>query len=454
MARLLIRSGERRQVFAILDDEFTLGAGPDNVLRLDRPGVAETHLRFVAIGGDRVRVEPVDEGAELRIGGRVRRAHLLAHGDRIDVADVALAFWEDGRDEPEVVLPEARPTDVDDPKAGLGIEIRALPGVTRAPVPIGPPRAMPKPAGAPGPRAPSRTGSQDERDPAPAPRTSGPSARMIRWNAAVAAVALGLVLYRCVGGPGDVKPVADLIRLAETQRASGAVDDARRTLELALDRGPTPEEAERAQRMLRTIDTAARVRSGQDARDRAFRDLDQLRRFASRYLGDDTPPRPAAREGLALCAAWIDEHRAAADTEVAREWLDEVEGLAARCRRSAAAGEPDSAEDVLFAAGRRARFRPRHFPEAIRILSGWLDGAASDAPGRADVEAERQRFLEQGREEFESEMRRLEPVFAGGDVERAIVELEALIERAGLPDWDGDARSRLAGLRAQRGSGG
>jgi hypothetical protein len=452
MARLLIRSGERRQVFAILDDEFTLGAGPDNVLRLGRPGVEPTHLRFFVLGDGRVRVEPAVDEADLRVGGRQRRAHLLSHGDRIDIADVALAFWEDGHEEPEVVLPEPGEGVGDSAPAGLGIQIQALPGVTKAPVPIGPAPGMQRasraavaarPAG-----APRQTAEDPEvRRPAAAP---GPSSRMIRWNAAVAAVALGLVLHRCLGGPGEVKSVTDLVRLAETQRAGGAVEDARTTLELALASGPTPEEVARIHRMRRTLDVAEEVRAGQDARDRAFRDLDQLRRFASRHLADDPPMRPAAREGLALCAEWVDQHRSTTGAEEARAWLDEVEKLAARCRVSAAVGEPDEAEDVLFRGRRRARFLPRHYPEAVRILSGWLETAAADAPGRAEVEAERDRFLAAGRTEFESEMRRLEPLLDSGEVERAAAELRSLIERAGMPDWDAEARRRLASLDAGR----
>jgi hypothetical protein len=458
MARLLIRSGERRQVFAILDEEFTLGSGGDNVLHLDRPGVAETHLRFVAVGAEQYRVEPVDEGAELRVGGRLRRAHLLAHGDRIDVADVALAFWEDGRDEPEVVLPADSGADGSTAPKGLGLTIRTLPGVTRAPVPAGPAPGLARNPGAVGARPVRRTpeagvlprAGAGERDaPRPAPGR-GPSSRMIRWNAAVAAIAVGLVLYRCVGGPGDVKPVADLIRLAETQRAAGAVEEARRTLDLAMSSGPTPEEVARVQRMRRTLDVAADVRAQQDARDRAFRDLDQLRRFAERYLAEEAPARPEAREGLALCAAWIDAHRLAANSDEGRAWRDEVEAIAARCRASAAVGEPADAADVLFSARRRARFRPRHYPDAVRILSAWLGSAAADAPQRGEVEEERERFLREGRAEFESEIRRLEPVLAGEDVERAIAELRALIDRAGMPDWDAAARQRLASLEARR----
>ena len=169
MARLLIRSGERRQVFAILDDEFTLGAGPHNVLRLDRPGVEPTHLRFFLLGDDRVRVEPAVDEAELRVGGRSRRAHMLSHGDRIDIADVALAFWEDGCEEPEVVLPEPSAGEVAAAPAGLGIQIQALPGVTRAPVPIAPAPGMP--------RAPKGTGPVPSRRavrPDAAPRRADP----------------------------------------------------------------------------------------------------------------------------------------------------------------------------------------------------------------------------------------------------------------------------------------
>ncbi|MDA0932209.1 MAG: FHA domain-containing protein [Planctomycetota bacterium] len=457
MARLLIRSGERRQVFAILDDEFTLGAGPNNVLRLDRPGVEPTHLRFFLLGDDRVRVEPAVDEAELRVGGRSRRAHMLSHGDRIDVADVALAFWEDGCEEPEVVLPEPSAGEVAAAPAGLGIQIQALPGVTRAPVPIVPAPGMTRAPKGTGPlpsrravrpdAAPRRAVEDEARRPAAA---SGPSSRMIRWNAAVAAVALGLVLHRCLGGPGELKSVTDLVRLAETQRASGAVDDARATLEMALAKGPTPEEVARIHRMRRTLDVAEEVRAEQDARDRAFRDLDQLRRFATRHLSDDPPLRPAAREGLALCGAWVDEHRATARADDAREWLDEVEALAARCRVSAAANEPDEAADVLFRAQRRARFLPRHYPDAVRVLSAWLDASAADAPGRAEVEAERDRFVVAGRAEFESEMRRLEPLLASDEVARAAAELRALIERAGMPDWDAEARRRLASLEAGR----
>ena len=229
MARLLIRSGERRQVFAILDDEFTLGAGPNNVLRLDRPGVEPTHLRFFLLGDDRVRVEPAVDEAELRVGGRSRRAHMLSHGDRIDIADVALAFWEDGCEEPEVVLPEPSAGEVAAAPAGLGIQIQALPGVTRAPVPIVPAPGMTRAPKGTGPlpsrravrpdAAPRRAVEDEARRPAAA---SGPSSRMIRWNAAVAAVALGLVLHRCLGGPGELKSVTDLVRLAGT--SSGKQD--------------------------------------------------------------------------------------------------------------------------------------------------------------------------------------------------------------------------------------
>ncbi|MGA0058826.1 MAG: FHA domain-containing protein, partial [Planctomycetota bacterium] len=404
MARLLIRSGERRQVFAILDEEFTLGSSPDNVLHLDRPGVAATHLRFVSLGADQFRVEPAGEGAELRIGGRVRRAHLLAHGDRIDVAGVALAFWADGRDEPEILLPEDEPGAEANAPAGLGLQIRTLPGVTRAPVPLGPIPGVPRGSPTSGPR-PVRRAPQAGRASEPGgegaggaaqARKAGPSARMIRWNAAVAAVALGLVLHRCFGGPGDVKPVADLIRLAESQRAVGAVEDARRTLDLALTSGPTPDEVARVHQMRRTLDVAAKVVADQEARNQAFRDLDQLRRFADRYLGDSPPARPAAREGLALCVDWIDAHRPAAGSDEGRAWRDEVEAIAARCRASAAVGEPAEAADVLFSARRRARFRPRHFPDAVRILSEWLETAAADAPQRGEVEEGRDRVFRGG----------------------------------------------------------
>src|SRR5690606_5051727 len=90
MASLEIRGGRRRRVFQILDAEFSVGAGPDDALRIAEAGIAAGELQIVAVGAGH-RVTAAD-GATLVVNGRPSGPRLLLHGDRIRLGGVELVY--------------------------------------------------------------------------------------------------------------------------------------------------------------------------------------------------------------------------------------------------------------------------------------------------------------------------------------------------------------------------
>jgi hypothetical protein len=433
MASLLIRAGSRQLVFQILDPEFTVGRDQGNALRLPRDGVLPVHLRFRRVG-ERYRVAPAVPGAALRVNGRAVPDRLLVHGDRIDLGDAALGFWEDGRPRPVLAaVEEAAPGGASPPGLGLRIE------------PIASARPARPAAGARGGgRAKSAT-------PPPPRRRRGMPPWMVWWNAALVALVVGFLGYRRFA-TGPVEPGSrDLIQLAETQRRGGDLEGALATLGLALQRGPDEADRTRIGELRTRLRRELQLREDSGPLARALPEVERIRSFVAAHLSPDRAARPAARELLRLTGGWLDEYREVClRHENERELVAEIEGLAARFRGLAAPGEPAAAEDVLFAAGRQARMQPRRFPAAIGILEDWLAAAGAEAAGRAEVEGQLRAYREQGAAHAAAELGRIRRLIARGARELAIRDLDDLIRKGALPEWLEDAPELLRGLQQQR----
>lgn len=425
---LEIRRGERCQVFELLDDEFTIGCGDGDRLRVLERGVGPHELR-VTRGESGFRVRPDRDGARLVVNGVATKQRELRHGDRLALGGVTIAFREEGKPWP------VEPEPVTD---GLDLKIGPIAAVapTRAK-----PRAGPHEARGPAPRDATLAARARARSAAP---------RWLWWNLLLVGGVLALLWVRSVVNAPREPNAGDLVHLAESQHRSLDHEAALATLALAEERFPADPLRPRIEELRRTIRAAMERALDRPAIRRAQFDRDELARVIAFHLAKG-PHRPAARELHRLATAWLRNHAelAARSAEV-DAMKREVEGWIATHGPAAALGEPDRVEDVVFAAERRLRFELRRYVEAIAILETWLGGAGATA-----AEADRRRVREllaawrtEGPVWVAGRRATIERMIEAGQRDRAREELATLVEGGLVPtEWLGDAAARLAALR-------
>jgi hypothetical protein len=382
------QAGPRRTV-ELTADVVTAGADPSAGLRLDASGLAPAELRFVRT--DRgYRVEPARPGAMIAINGEQFFAKDLAAGDTLELGGVRLR-WLDAAVEPVA--------------AG---------------------RRGPRTAAA---RAPA--GAEMARSRAKAPPRRDRFSRLLASCAIVVALgALALALRVCSESDWPRTP-AHYLDLALQQLDANRREAALASLEFALREatGSLRTEALQLQQRIRDEMTAsASIARVQTARE----ELELLRSFVDRYLRADPTARPAARELVGNCAAWLQQHgevcRAHPD---GRKLVADVELLRDSYAAAAALGTPDEAADVLFAARARLRFQWREYRSAIALLDEFL-AAHADAEA---VRKERAAIAAEGQVWFDDRIRFIDKLLDRGDVANAERDLRALERWSLLPEW-------------------
>jgi len=288
--------------------------------------------------------------------------------------------------------------------------------------------------------------------PTPAPREPGGSAlaRKARLRAksssslvpalAIAAVVVAvgfLVLNRLSDSTWPQTP-QHYVDLARAQLENHRPERALASLAFAL-REATGETREAALALERDIKRRMVEQSRAQEAIAAREEAQSLLAFERRYLA--TPSRPAARECVRLCDAWLADYRELCGWHPdAKDLLPNIEQLRDRHAATAAPGTPDEAEDVVFAAEALLRFRWRQYRAAMERLDAFL----ATHPGDALVTATRARLVEEGGDWFRQCLRDVDTMLARKDVSGARRALHNLEHFSLLPAWQQsfDAKQR------------
>jgi len=394
--------GERLLV-PVGQGSFVVGSAADADVRVEWPGIADRQFRFVRTDGG-VRIEPVRGGSTVAINGEELFCKDLRSGDRIEVGNVHLRW-----------LPDA-------PAA------QAVGPVAKATRPVARSAAVrPEPAAS---RRARRRG--------------------VPTNALVALVFVALlvaafVAYRVLSGSTWPTSPQRYVDLARTQMENGNYQASLDTLAFAMRdaTGATRTEAQQLDTtirklMLETAETPKIVAA------RSEHDL--LLGYVGRYLRDGST-RPAAREFVRLCDAWLRRHaEVCARVSDGKPLLQAIEDQRARHVPLAALQDPDVAADVIFAARTMLRFQWRDYRGAVARLDAFL--AAS--PGAEAVRAERAAIVAEGEQWFAGKLRLIDMLLGRGDTDNAAEDIAQLERWSALPEWEpqlAERKRRLAGPR-------
>ncbi len=371
-----------------------LGSSRDADLVVAEGALEGRHLRFVPTSFG-WRVEPVRPGTTVEVGGEALFCKDLEPGDEIAVGGVRLRW---------VAAPAARI--------------------------VSPPSRRPRDA-----------------DPRPSRRRLRPPRR-----AGVGILPLGAMLLAVVGGAfvalrsfaGSTWPYSPqhYVDLARAQLGNGQPDRALDTLEFAL-RDATGRAREEALQLQAEIRRAQQERIDRPRLEAAGRERDLLQAFERRYLAG-VVERPAARELVRQCDTWFAAYGALCREHLAgADHLAAVKQLRDRHLAAAALDEPDTAEDVIFAARARLRFQWRDYRGAIAALDEFLRRGPSP-----QVEQEREAMLADGEAWLQQKLRGVDVLLDRGDTRNAGIDLDQLERWATLPQWQplvAARRARLAG---------
>jgi hypothetical protein len=302
----------------------------------------------------------------------------------------------------------------------------------RVVVPVRAPRRV---AGRSAPRAPVSAAATPRRS-----RASGaPGWLMVSGVFAVVVIGVVLVLKALAASNWPHTP-SDYVDLAREQLANSQPERALDTLEIVLQKadGTTRQQALALQADIRRLLVErAEVPKVQAARV----EHDLLASFEARYLQAKVE-RPAAREFVRLCDAWLLQHgdvcrRLAEGSSL----LQFVEQRRAHHLAAAALGEPDAAADVVFAANACLRFQWRDYRGAIARLDAFL----SRQPD-AEVQAERTRLVADGESWLQGKLRNVDNLLSRGDRGNAERDLQQIEKWSMLPEWEGMVRERRSRL--------
>jgi hypothetical protein len=404
---------------------FVVGSDPSADVHIAWPGIGAQHFRFVRTDGG-VRVEPVRPGATVAINGEELFCKELVPGDVIAVAGVQLR-WLPGEQVPAPV-----------PAGVVPARAAAAPAARAAE-----PRGGSPGARAGGARAP-RSRAGEERAPARS-RTRRKSAWLPVTALFAAVVLAALLAYRFFSNSTWPRGPQHYVDLARAQLQNHRPEDALRTLALALNdaTGATREQALRLdaeiRRLMVELAEAPKI-------DVARQEQELLAGYAARYLRDGAQ-RPAARDFVRQCDAWLQKHReVCARVPDGQLLLRQIEQQRAQYAALAALGEPDTATDVTFAARARLRFQWRDYRGALALLDAFL--AAN--PGDAAVRAEREAIVTEGEQWFTSRLRSVDNLLARGDTYNAEKDLAQLERWSVLPAWQPQLAERKAKLASPR----
>jgi len=382
---------------------FVVGSAADADVRVEWPGIADRQFRFVRTDGG-VRIEPVRGGTTVAINGEELFCKDLRSGDRIEVGNVHLRWLPD---EPEP--PKGKPV------------------VTATRPVVRPTKARSEPA------TPRRG------------RRRGVPTQALAALVFVVLLVAAFVAYRVLSGSTWPTSPQHYVDLARTQLENGNYQASLDTLAFAMRdaTGATRTEAQQLEAtvrrlMLETAETPKIVA--------ARSEHDQLLAYVGRYLRDGST-RPAAREFVRLCDAWLQRHaEVCARVSDGKPLLQAIEDQRSRHLPIAGLPDPDSAADVIFAARTMLRFQWRDYRGAVARLDAFL--AAN--PGAEAVRAERAVIVAEGETWFAGKLRLIDMLLDRGDTDNAGEDIAQLERWSTLPAWEPQLAERKRRLASPR----
>jgi hypothetical protein len=380
---------------------MTFGSSVEATVRCAGAGIEPLHVRLVR-AGNKVRVEPVRNGATVDVNGEPLFCKDLEPGDEIEFGACTLRW-----------IVKHAPTGR--PAAG-----RPAPRVQA--------RAPARPQAAPQPRTPR------------APRSRGTPAWMM-VSGVVLLVLVGIVLaLQAFAKSNWPHTPQDYVDLAREQLANSQLQRALDTLQVAIEHadGGTRDQALKLQGDIRRLLVErTEVPKVQTARQQQ----ELLASFEARYL-QAAVERPAAREFVRLCDEWLAQHgelcRRIAEGNSLVQFVDQRR---ARYAAAAALAEPDTAADVVFAAQTKLRFQWRDYRSAIARLDAFLAAHPDDS-----VRAERARMVTEGEQWLQGKLRNIDQLLARGDRDNAERDLQQIEQWSMLPEWEPLVQERRAKL--------
>ncbi len=385
--------GPDPRVVAVAGERVTLGGGEGVTVPLVARDLPEHPLVLVATGQG-YRAEAGAPGALLRINGEDLLCKDLQPGDVLSFGGLRLRWLGGG--------------------GGGGNTARGRPRPSRAGA------AARSPAAA-APRAPRRRA-----------RSRGvPGWALAFLVLVLVGSALALSVKACAGSTWPRTPQV-YVDLAREQYLRGNPEQALATLDFAL-REATGAARDQGLALQEEIRTALALRADLPALQQARTDLQELRSYADRYLAGG-PVRAPARDLVRQLDAWTTAHGAVCQRhQVGRDLLQQAERLRAQHAPAAALGEPDTADDVVFAARARLRFTVRDYRSAMALLDAFL--ARQPGEGGDAVRAERQAMLAEGASWLEARLRLVTQLLEQGRTGDARREMAAIDRFAALPEW-------------------
>lgn len=391
--------GGRRQM-EVQGQRVVVGAGAQVGVRVDHPDLHDAELVLVRTTGG-YRVESAEAGGLVVVNGEELLCKDLQPGDEIELGELRLRWHPDN----------------------------AAPVVPAAAAPAR--RSARKAEPRPGSAAPTRRRVA---------RPRGTPTWAVAGTAVVLAAALLMLAWRACGQTTWPRTPQHFIDLAREQHLRGSSEQALATLEFALREASGGALAE-GQKLRQEIQAALHARSDLPALDRARVAAEAVLKFAEYYVPEGAG-RPAARELMRQVEAWLQRHAAVCRRhESARPLLQRMEQLQARHAPVAAMAEPDTAADVLFAAEARLKYAVREYRAAAHLLDEWLAANAGDAEAGRVREA-RAALVRDGRDWLRGKLRLVDQLLDMGRRRDAERELQALDQRAVLPEWEDELAQR------------
>jgi hypothetical protein len=385
-------------VVPIEGDKVWLGSGEASEVRVRARGVAPRQLCFVRTDHG-YRVEPAVPGATVDVNGESLFCKDLDTGDRIEVAGLKIRW-----------LADASP---------------AVPGVRS--------------------RTARRGSAAVDRRSTRAPR-SRRSRSWVPVSALIAAVLLVLVFaLRSLSGSTWPHSPQHYVDLARAQLSNDEPQRAMDTIAFAL-REAVGSAREEALALEAEIHRRRVERSEQPKVTAARQQHELLLSFVARNLRDAVT-RPAARELVRMCDQWLALHTELCSRNAEGEpMLRATRELRSQYAAIAAIGEPDTAEDVLFAARSRLGYRWRDYLGAMQKLDEFLRAH----PDAAELQQERDRMIAEGEQWLEGRLHGIDALLDRGDTGTAALDLDQLERWSMLPEWRSKVAPRRSRLERER----
>jgi hypothetical protein len=248
----------------------------------------------------------------------------------------------------------------------------------------------------------------------------------------------------------SARSVESHVEVARQQYENNDLQSALRTLTIAL-RDADGELQREAEALNSKIRRELSEREGDPYVELAKGELKLLKSYVDRYIGKVNRPantvllagseneRPAARELIKLCDAWIEKFGPVCSNHSrGRTLAAEVSALRAAHIDAAEITLPETADDVIFSAQCLMRFRWRDYKGAI----GGLDAFLEKEPNNLEILATRSRMIAEGKLWIAKMLRRVDRSINQNRMELALSELKGLQRWSVIPEWEAMVNER------------